>query len=101
MSTRFSPKRLNVEAVRKELKRIRDALVSEQLRRESCQSSWGVRKELAHCEEVSGLPWSADDERQQKEALAGYDRKIKDLEEEVETWEQALSHALDTLEGRV
>jgi hypothetical protein len=95
-----TPKRMVVNAVLENLKRTQASFVNESMRQASCQTSWGKQRDLAAEDGVTGITFTADDEKHEKEALAGYDRKLRDLQQELEKWEQALGHALDGLEGR-
>lgn len=89
---RQSPKRLVVEAVRDNLRRTQKALLQEVSARASCETSWAKTEESGN--------WSEQNERDRNAALAGYDEKIAEIEKEIQTWESALAHALDLLEGR-
>lgn len=96
-----SPKRMTVESVRENVRRMHALLTEKKCSRASCYTSWGKQKDLAAEEGVTGIEFTKDDEKHRDQALAGYDRDIAELEKELELWEQALSHALDSLEGRV
>ena len=96
-----SPRRMTVEAVRENVRRMHAQLTEKKCSRASCYTSWGKQKDLAADERVSGIEFTADDEKHRNEALAGYDRDIAELEKELKLWEESLSHALDSLEVRV
>lgn len=96
-----SPKRMTVESVRENVRRMHHLLTEKKCSRASCYTSWGKQKDLASEEGVTGIEFTKDDEKHRDQALAGYDRDIVELEKELKLWEEALSHALDSLEGRV
>jgi hypothetical protein len=96
-----SPKRMMVEAVRENVRRTHDLLTDKKCSRASCYTSWGKQRDLANEESVTGIEFTQQDEKDRDQALAGYDRAIADLDAELKRWEEALSHALDALEGRV
>lgn len=89
-----------VESVLGNLKRIQGILVEKRLARAGCETSWGQRQRLSESHPET-IKWTEDDTKHRDQALAGYDRDIRELEGEVKTWEEALGHALDSLEGRV
>lgn len=88
-------------AVLDNIKRITQVLIERKCARASCETSWGKQRDLANDERVSGIEFTAQDEKDSKAALAGYDRDIADIEQELKQWHEALGHALDSLEGRV
>jgi hypothetical protein len=96
-----SPKRLTVEAVRENVRRANALLTEKKCSRAGCHTSWLKHREYASDTAITGLSWNEGYEKQRDQALAGYDRDIVALEAELKGWEEALSHALDSLEGRV
>lgn len=88
-----------VNAVLDNIKRTHAALVQRSMERASCETSWNKQARLA--QESDDITFTDDDAKHRDQALAGYDRDIKELELERDKWEQALGHALDSLEGRV
>lgn len=101
-----SPKRLTVEAVRENIRRITALLTETKCSRAGCHTSWSKQESQA-CELIeagwtkTGLTFTKDDEKHRDQALAGYDRDIAAIEAELKLWEESLSLALDSLEGRV
>jgi hypothetical protein len=98
-SIRFTPKRLVVESVRDNLRRTQASLAVKQCERASCIASWTKHEALANEGDVSGLTFNETDARHRDQALSGYNRDIAEMEKELKLWEDALSHALDSLEA--
>jgi hypothetical protein len=88
-----------VNAVLENLKRTHDAFVQRSIDRACCETSWNKQARLA--QEVDGITFTDEDAKHRDQALAGYDLELKELQLEAEKWQQALGHALDSLEGRV
>lgn len=90
-----SPKRLLAEMARRELRGYRDNLVTEM----AGLARATVRYELAHEEWVkSGKPTEAEVKNMYAAQQKNHNDIITDLKRRIETWEQALSFALDLLE---
>jgi hypothetical protein len=100
-SVKHSAKRMVVESVRDNLRRSQAYLAERQAERASCVTSWHKHREYASDAAIKGLSWDASYDKQRDAALAKYDQQIAEIEQELKLWEEALSHALDALEGRV